>query len=439
MFGPFKSGQARMRENAANWLELAQKVWNYRRDLLTQGERDELRERTLALRALMAGDADAAKLKLGIEALEPVLARTGGTHYPRTTTAEYVEFFMVAAIVILGIRAYFVQPFKIPTNSMWPSYYGMRGENIAPGGPAPGYVSTAVRFALYGAQRRTATAPVDGKVSAPLVIQGDRVLVAYTIRKGRSWLVFPTKVREYTLYVDGVPSTVTVPLDFNDFDRIFRETFFRDEAQMRAYLQGVLAARQAVATRVVMDEDKGSEYEALLVPLDREVRKGSPLVRFDITAGDQLFVDRVTYQFVRPSVGQGFVFRTGNIPGIAERYGDQYYIKRLAGTPGDRIEIRDPALLRNGAPITGAAAFDKNARKEGLYTGYANAVRGDSRFMQLYPGEEVTVPQGAYLALGDNSHDSFDGRYWGFVPARDVVGRPLFIYFPFTSRWGVAH
>jgi signal peptidase I len=31
-----------------------------------------------------------------------------------------------------------------------------------------------------------------------------------------------------------------------------------------------------------------------------------------------------------------------------------------------------------------------------------------------------------------------DGRYWGFVPAKDAVGRPLFIYFPFTRRWGPA-
>jgi signal peptidase I len=48
------------------------------------------------------------------------------------------------------------------------------------------------------------------------------------------------------------------------------------------------------------------------------------------------------------------------------------------------------------------------------------------------------VPEHAYLALGDNSHDSFDGRFWGYVPEKDVIGRPLFIYFPFTRRWGPA-
>jgi signal peptidase I len=48
------------------------------------------------------------------------------------------------------------------------------------------------------------------------------------------------------------------------------------------------------------------------------------------------------------------------------------------------------------------------------------------------------VPEDKYFALGDNSGNSQDGRYWDFVPAKDVVGRPVFVYYPFTSRWGPA-
>jgi signal peptidase I len=154
---------------------------------------------------------------------------------------------------------------------------------------------------------------------------------------------------------------------------------------------------------------------------------------FDVLTGDQLFVDRVSYHFARPAVGQGFVFRTGNIPGIAIEYGDQYYIKRLVGLPGDRIEIRDPALYRNGSPIQGSPAFDRNARRDGLYRGY---LPGPENGGLLREGEEAIVPDDHFFALGDNSSNSADGRYWGYVPAADVVGKPLFIYFPFTSRWG---
>ena len=101
--------------------------------------------------------------------------------------------------------------------------------------------------------------------------------------------------------------------------------------------------------------------------------------------------------------------------------------------------MREPMIYRNGAPIKGSTAFDLNARRVSPYLGYFNASRDlDPRFTQLFKGETVTVPPYSYLALGDNSHDSFDGRFWGFVPARDVVGRPLFIYYPFTRRWGTS-
>ena len=110
-----------MRQNAANWLELADKVWNFRRDVLTAAESEALLGRRGALRQLLAEKADAGRLKLGIESLEESLRLCGGAIYPKTSLTENVEFFLVAAIVILGIRTYFVQPFKIPTNSMWPT------------------------------------------------------------------------------------------------------------------------------------------------------------------------------------------------------------------------------------------------------------------------------------------------------------------------------
>jgi signal peptidase I len=114
---------------------------------------------------------------------------------------------------------------------------------------------------------------------------------------------------------------------------------------------------------------------------------------------------------------------------------DEFYIKRLIGVPGDVIEIRQPVLYRNGKPITGSVTFDLNARRVGLYRGYFNK---DSTTGALYldKGQTLAVPPGKFFALGDNSFNSSDGRYWGFVPAADVVGHPLFVYYPFTRRWG---
>ncbi|MGA2693212.1 MAG: signal peptidase I [Opitutaceae bacterium] len=438
MFGFFDSQEKKMRDNASNWLELASKVWNYRRDRLNARESDELVSRTKELNQLLKNRADAAKLKLGIESLEGVLMRTGGAIYPKTSLVENVEFFLVAAIVILGIRTYFVQPFKIPTNSMWPTYYGMTSESFPPGSRAPNYAERAFRFIAYGAEGYSAVAPRDGEVSVPLVIRGDKVSMAYTLRNGRSWLVLPSRVKEYTFYVDGAPVSVQVPADFSDFDDVVFNTFFTDHAALLAQIQRAGQAGQIEEVSQKLDENNNGLYEALRVPMGRTVRAGEPLVRFDILTGDQLFVDRVSYQFMRPTVGQGFVFRTDNIPEIERTFGAQYFIKRLIGVPGDSIEMREPMIYRNGAPITGSAAFEMNAKRVSPYRGYFNATHEDSRYSQLFKGETVQVPEDSYLALGDNSMNSFDGRFWGFVPSKDVIGRPLFIYYPFTRRWGPA-
>jgi signal peptidase I len=48
----------------------------------------------------------------------------------------------------------------------------------------------------------------------------------------------------------------------------------------------------------------------------------------------------------------------------------------------------------------------------------------------------LTVPDSSFVALGDNSQNSADSRYWGFVPEQSVIGRAFFVYYPFTKRWG---
>ena len=189
------SNEEKMRSNAENWLELATKVWHFRRDLLTDRESGELQERTQELKTLLKSKADAAKLKLGIESLESVLRRTGGALYPKTSLVENVEFFLVAAIVIIGVRTYIVQPFKIPTNSMWPTYYGMTEETFIPAGAAPSVVQKVLRFVAFGAQRREITAPNAGEVTAEFDEHSGYMVPRYV--DGRTWLVFPTQLKEY--------------------------------------------------------------------------------------------------------------------------------------------------------------------------------------------------------------------------------------------------
>jgi signal peptidase I len=425
MFGLFSSPDKKMRENAANWLELAEKVWNFRRDQLNTTEAAELMKRTEEVRQQVKEKVPAEKLKLTLEALEDVLRRTGGAIYPKSSLVENVEFFLVAAIVILGIRTYFVQPFKIPTNSMWPTYNGMTPEVFTKAADEPAAPIEAVRMLALGAWPHRVDSTAEGEVLIPVSGTRDRVYIPYQSVQGRSWLVFPTTLKEYTLYVGEQPVRVQVPADF-DFEWAVRDAFFPDATPSRQP-SGVDLARAAAGKNALIRDRVNQVY----LRTGKTVKRGDRVMAFDILTGDQLFVDRFSYHFIEPSVGSGFVFRTGNIPDLVVNYGDQYFVKRLVGVPGDVLEVKAHGLLRNNAPITGAEAFAANANQTGNYPGYEAREK-------LAPGLKVEVPARSFFAMGDNSPNSQDGRYWGFVPAKDVVGRPLFVYFPFTRHWGPA-
>lgn len=448
MFSLFASQEKKLRTLAGNWLELADKVYNFRRDVMAPAEVEELQAKAAGVRTLLKErKGDTSRLKASLEILEETLRRYGGKIYPKSSFVENVEFFLVAAIVILGIRTYFIQPFKIPTNSMWPSYYGMTPEVFRQTADEPNIAHRAFRFLAFGARARRIDAPADGEIEFTYGGGEGRGIISNRIVNGRSWFVLPAKLKEYTLFVGGAPVSFTVPLDF-DFDWALREAFFPGETSLEVALEKLNARGQSQIRTVSIAE---RPQNLRFFKTGKTVQKGERILSFDILTGDQLFVDRMSYHFIQPPIGSGFVFRTGNIPGIRDTHGDQYYIKRLVGGPGDSIEIREGTLgngsssasgnrtgaertgvlMRNGKPIDGAKAFLQNNGKQGLYAGYEP--RGE-----LALGKVLTVPDNSFFALGDNSLNSLDGRYWGFVPAKDVVGRPLWIYYPFTKRWGPA-
>lgn len=431
MFGLFSSQNKKMRDTARNWISMAEKVWAYRRDVIDESERRELLSRTEALRAKIRAKADAADLKLCIDALEPVLARLGGKIYPKTSMIDNVEFFLVAAIVILGLRTYVVQPFKIPTNSMWPSYYGMTADNLLVKHENPTGLERLARLLAFGAMRYEVPAPQAGEVSAKFYGNG---LMAYSLVHGHKWLILPTTLKEYTFYVNGAETKVDVPEDFNEFDQVVQDTLFGGADGFKTAFETAARNHQLEASYVPVGVGSDEARRAYLLHTGKTVAQGAPVLRFDLLTGDQLFVDRISYNFVEPHVGSGFVFRTDHIPLIGRK---DYFIKRLVGVPGDKLQIKAPVLWRNGAPITGSESFEKEAKRIDSYPGYSDATTYGWDYLRR--GQVMTVPKNKFFAMGDNSSNSLDGRYWGFVPAKDVVGRPLFIYYPLTKRWGFAH
>ncbi|MDE1886927.1 MAG: signal peptidase I [Gammaproteobacteria bacterium] len=116
------------------------------------------------------------------------------------------------------------------------------------------------------------------------------------------------------------------------------------------------------------------------------------------------------------------------------------YIKRVIGLPGDHIAYRDGVLYINGvaAPgrvlglYTGSDALGATLRRETLggVTHDILAING-----QLGPQGEWMVPAGEYFVMGDNRGNSFDSRWWGFVPERNIVGKAFFVW----MNWDAFH
>ena len=96
------------------------------------------------------------------------------------------------------------------------------------------------------------------------------------------------------------------------------------------------------------------------------------------------------------------------------------YVKRLVAVGGDTVQIRDGVVYVNGVPLEGDR-FDRS------YSVDPSTMR--------YAVELTTVPEGNYFALGDNTNDSLDSRYWGFVEESDFIGEPYIRVWPF-SRFG---
>ena len=142
-----------------------------------------------------------------------------------------------------------------------------------------------------------------------------------------------------------------------------------------------------------------------------------------VSPGDHFMMEGFTFLARKPHRGDIIVFRT---EGIQSLPADQIYIKRVAGQPGERLRISDGKLYVNDAHIP-----LRNATGEIHYVFLPG-----SRYLASST-DSVTIPGGHYFVLGDNSFNSADSRFWGFVPAKSIIGRASVCYWPPARIRGV--
>jgi signal peptidase I len=301
----------------------------------------------------------------------------------------------------MGIRTFFLQPFKIPTGSMQPTLYGVTSENLIerPDVKIPTGL-TWLREWFEGVSYVHKVAANDGELQS--------------VRPPVRFLIFNIV---QSLIVGGTTYTIWLPPDYG------------------APPAGTLEARGGLQF--------GKPY-----------KKGDDIVRLRVAAGDHLFVDRLTYNFRPPKRGEIVVFETKGIENLPP---DQFYIKRLVGLSGEKLELKEDFMVAgcpsfgtvpvghlvvDGKPLSASTPHFENVYsfsgahgtnilqyKDGRYYGHA-------MFGRLAPGESFQVGTNRLFVMGDNTMNSLDSRYWGDFAANQVIGKSFFVYWPITDRFG---
>ena len=290
-------------------LRHARKYLRYKDDQLSNADRDQITAGMKDLREAL-WQRDRERIHSTADALDKTLHRltpvTWESHW-----RENCEVILVAIVVAVGIRSYFLQPFKIPTGSMQPTLNGIIGYSSTV--PAPNILRQIGEFIVLGRNYINVVSREDDQL---LEIQSKKMFFFFTL----SQLI----CQRQTYLVYAPPDTLSH--DFNVFP-------------------------------------------------GRIYRRGDIIARGSIDTGDQVFVDKFSYNFVKPHRGDVFVFRTNHIPGIREdpEAGSPFYIKRLAGLPGDTLRIDPPFLYVNGTKAEGYG-FARVMSAKPPYRGYHSPI-----------------------------------------------------------------
>ena len=169
-----------------------------------------------------------------------------------------------------------------------------------------------------------------------------------------------------------------------------------------------------------------------------------------LLVGDHVLVDRIT--FAKPDPWTPFLNHRDPARNEiivffkppTELDGEHLiFVKRIVGVPGDHIHLRHGIVYRNGiaqiepyAPKPTAA--DSDPYRDDFPT-LPPPDRPDIPALWTFDlphhiaGGDLVVPPDSYFVMGDNRTNSLDGRYWGFVPRSNIIGRPVLIYWSFLT------
>ena len=322
--------------------------------------------------------------------------------YPAAAWRENVEVLLVAVAIAMGIRTFFVQPFKIPTGSMQPTLYGitstpdytrpfLQDAQSEPDFDIPNPVVRFLKFWWAGISYTHVKARQDGRIAR--------------VDEPKRFLLFNLHQR---FWLEGDPKPYHI-------------WFPPDGLFARAGLMNMYGYNPRV------------------------FKAGEDIMKIKVISGDHLFVDRMSYNFRRPKLGEIIVFETRGIMRLPQ---DQFYIKRMVGMGDNKVQIGNDRHIRingqrldtNTAHFEGVYSFPPDRPPlDSFYSGHLNEAVARQHGMSLAPNfdnekEVFTVRPDHYIVMGDNTVNSSDSRSWGDFSQENVIGKSFFVYWPFGPQ-----
>jgi signal peptidase I len=387
------------------------------------------------LRDTIAAGENTGKIRLKMDELD-FAANKWLKPFPHAMWRENVEVLLVAMAVAMAIRTFFLQPFKIPTGSMQPTLYGVTS--------VPDYGRIG-----FNAEDRSR---IPGQINEQL-LQQKNLAIPTGWKRIREWFEGISYVH-VVANTDGELQAVEPPVRFLIFN-LWQKIWIGGQSQTiwfpPDYGEQKLQMRAGLRTRADFGEGQ-------------TCKQGQDVVKMKVSAGDHLFVDRLSYNFRRPQRGEIIVFATAGIP--EERRdachipGDQFYIKRLVGLSGETLAVTtDHAvvgspqygadavpvghLVANGQPLSASTPHFENLYSYSGASPGTNVLHyqeyqyfGHASIFELAPGREFQIATNHLFVMGDNTLNSLDSRFWGDFPADSVIGKSFFVYWPITGRFG---